>query len=111
MTYKDGATYSGEWEDGKWHGSGTETSAEHTYKGQWKHGMCHGMGTMTFADGDVYDGQYEGNAMHGNGRYIFGKKGGSDMPEGWEWVQCGDVYTGTFVEGCFDGGGLEDSPR
>ena len=44
-TYADGATYSGEFKDGKFNGQGTYTYANgDTYTGEWKDGKQHGQG-------------------------------------------------------------------
>ena len=65
-TYADGATYTGEWKDGKRHGQGTHTNAEgetytdeRRYRGEWKNNKRHGQGTLTLADGTTYTGEWK----------------------------------------------------
>ncbi len=39
-TYSNGSTYTGEWQDGEWHGQGTMTYADgSTYTGEFKDGV------------------------------------------------------------------------
>ena len=44
--WTDGATYTGEWKDGKRHGQGTATfdNGRATYTGEFKDGKWHGQG-------------------------------------------------------------------
>lgn len=53
------------------------------YEGNYKDGMKHGFGTMKFPTGDLYEGEWFENKMHGEGTYTYKKSG--------------DIYSGTFV--------------
>lgn len=53
----------------------------HLVKGFWRAGKKHGKGTMTFATGDVYEGEMINDLRHGKGTYKFVN---------------GDVYTGQW---------------
>ena len=46
--------------------------------------MRHGKGTWTYADGDIYVGDFHKNKMHGNGIYTFvdGEKFSSTWKDG-----------------------------
>jgi hypothetical protein len=55
----------------------------------------HGRGTMTFATGDVYEGEYAEGKQHGQGKYSFAD---------------GDVYEGEYVEGKKHGQGKMTYP-
>ena len=59
MTWPNGDTYTGEWQDSE-NGQGTWTYADDsTYTGEWKDGQRHGQGTMTYADGHKYAGEWQ----------------------------------------------------
>lgn len=66
ITYCDGTTYSGNWENGLPHGWGTMRDTQGgKYTGHWQHGICHGWGfeydsngIMT-KTGEWVDGQYK----------------------------------------------------
>ncbi len=45
-------------------------------------GIKHGQGKLTYPNGDFYDGQWEKNKKHGNGKYFYAKTG--------------EVYTGKW---------------
>lgn len=84
--------YKGLYNDyGERHGPGTMTwSNGDRYEGYFFNGNRHGHGTLFFADGSEYVGEWECNHMHGNGTRRF---------------PSGDVYTGTFVNGQRQGQG------
>ena len=42
-----------------------------TYEGEFKYNNCHGKGTMTYDRGDVYHGAFEHGMRHGNGLYVY----------------------------------------
>lgn len=60
MTYPDGTTYNGEWEDNKRHGQGIYTYRNGDYyDGEWKEGRKHGKGRYVFVgQGIMYDGRF-----------------------------------------------------
>ena len=58
VTYTDGATYVGDWKDGKRSGQGTYTWSGGKYVGDWKDGKMTGQGTYTYADGTKESGNF-----------------------------------------------------
>jgi hypothetical protein len=57
-------------------GQGTITWANgDKYEGEWKDGNTHGKGTFTWADGDKYVGEYKDGMKHGKGTFTTMKKG------------------------------------
>ncbi len=80
--------YTGTFQAGLPHGEGSFTNSEgDTFTGRFADGYeVHGV--LTFADGSVYEGDFEQSLFHGQGRYTYG-------PGDFE----GDVLEGTFVEG------------
>lgn len=78
MTYANGNTYDGDWNNGQIEGIGTFTWANgKVYKGGQKNGKQHGRfdflilgkGKMIYADGDSYEGDWiEGN-LEGSGSF------------------------------------------
>ena len=61
----------GEFWDGKKHGFGKYTWANgDVYEGEWKDGtQGHGFGKYTLAHGDVYEGEWKDLKQHGRGKY------------------------------------------
>ena len=41
------------------------------YDGQWKYHRKDGQGTMKFHNGDVYEGEFSSDKMHGKGTYTY----------------------------------------
>ncbi len=57
VTYKNGATYKGQWLGGFRHGQGTMVWADGAkYEGEWNYGQAFGHGKFTHVDGDTYEG-------------------------------------------------------
>lgn len=68
LTFADGASYVGEFKDGKIHGQGTATySNGDKYVGEFRDNKRHGQGTYTFADGGKYVGEYREDNRYGQG--------------------------------------------
>jgi hypothetical protein len=85
MTYQDGSTYDGQWEDGMRHGTGRCVFMDFSiYEGEFREGEFHGFGKMTWNDGGWYEGQWLNGEMHGKGREI--RADGSLRHDG-EWVK------------------------
>ena len=54
------------------HGEGKLTYAnKDIYDGQWTDFFQDGQGTMTFHNGDVYKGEFSNDKMHGKGTYTY----------------------------------------
>ena len=71
-----------------------------TYVGEYKDGRRHGQGTMTFANGDKYVGEWKDARYHGRGTY----SGGNKVQEGF-WYE--GTYVGRVApESSVDEGGL-----
>ena len=86
--------YSGEFEDGRFHGHGCMNYANgSSYVGEWKMGRRAGQGTYKYSNGDAYDGEWKDNACHGAGQLIKAKH------------SC--VYDGVFVKGKKHGQGTQ----
>jgi hypothetical protein len=83
--HPDGATYTGEFKDGKFHGQGTYTHRDGSkYVGEFKEGHRSGQGTYTWPDGATYTGEFKDGKFHGQGVHT--------RPDG-------EKYTGEFTEG------------
>ena len=56
-----GVRGTGEWRFDKKDGQGkmTDVAAGASYEGEWRAGSKHGKGTITFAKGDVYEGEWD----------------------------------------------------
>ena len=54
------------------HGQGTVTFPEgDNYEGDWENGEKHGQGTYIFQDGDKYVGEWNNGKKHGQGTYTY----------------------------------------
>jgi hypothetical protein len=70
-----GATYTGEFSNGRYHGSGRYQSARKEYLGEWKDGVPHGTGeTKWLPHGATYRGQYRAGKRNGFGRMEYPDK-------------------------------------
>ena len=80
LTYENGTTLVGEWENDIFHGRGTITYGDNVtsdgvdrwkgggeYVGEWKDGRKHGCGRHTDIEGNVYEGEYKDGERHGSG--------------------------------------------
>nr|HPI21850.1 hypothetical protein [Spirochaetota bacterium] len=70
MTWPNGATFTGQWVDGKIHGRGAmvwENGAR--YSGQWRNGKRDGRGSFTWPKGASYVGEWRDNNRHGRGTH------------------------------------------
>ncbi len=65
------------------------------YTGSFKDGVPHGKGRVEFANGDVYDGEWDNDRMQGAGTYVFG----SNSPS------AGDRYVGEWRNDMMHGKG------
>jgi hypothetical protein len=54
------------------------------YEGQWKNGLKQGSGVMDFSNGDKYEGQWKNGKMHGKGvmKFSYGQKYEGEWKEG-----------------------------
>ena len=101
--------YEGEWQDGRWHGSGTVTYTNgNHYTGEFKMSLRHGHGSQTFADGSTYKGEWKDDDMHSPGtstwkngswytwQFNMGKRGGhckQGFPDGSRYEgECQDTF-------------------
>lgn len=55
------------------------------YEGNYINGQKSGIGKMTYPNGDVYEGEWNEDKMHGDGTYVYKKTG--------------DIYSGSWVNG------------
>ena len=51
MQGANGDTYTGQWREGNYHGTGRQETGPHVYQGEFKDGVPHGTGRFTLADG------------------------------------------------------------
>lgn len=86
ISYRDGASYSGQVWDGKRHGRGTFTSAAGEYEGQWDNDLRHGEGREAWKDGRLYSGTFRKGKIDGQGRME------------WRTPQGVMVYEGQYLE-------------
>ena len=103
MTYADGSTFVGTFDEEKlkqgagvytWMGPGEDEDEKKVvavYDGEYKDGVKSGRGKMTFPSGDVYDGFWKDNKMEGEGTYTY--------------KATGDIYSGAFSSGKKSGEG------
>jgi len=89
--YADGSIYTGNFEDGLWHGRGSLRlpSAETCYRGSWYKGLRHGHGDQVIGR-SRYAGEFAQNARSGYGRMHYGN---------------GDSYVGEWRDDCRHGVG------
>ena len=122
MTYKNGDVYEGEYlsfnqgEEMR-HGRGTltEGNSKDIYEGDWKYDKKHGYGKKTFQDGQVREGSWLDEKLHGSSCKIINADG--DIYEGevcndkmngqgkFIFKDTGDTYEGSFKLDMKDGQG------
>ena len=69
LTYANGDTYVGGWQNDKWHGQGTFTfPSGEKHVGKWKNQLPNGQGVHTYTDGRNEEGIFE------NGEFLDTKK-------------------------------------
>lgn len=61
------------------------------FEGIYKDGARNGFGRMVYPNGDVYEGEWVDNKMHGEGTYTYKKSG--------------DIYSGSWKDGIKSGDG------
>ncbi len=77
--------YIGKCKKGLAHGNGQATGLD-SYSGRFKNGLPSGKGIYTWANGDVYDGEWEKGQRDGFGIYSFQYKGKDSLLVGmWEY--------------------------
>lgn len=90
-TYKSGATYKGDFKNGRMQGQGVlYFSNGDRYIGQWTDRHREGKGKYVFTNGDTYQGHFKANKFEGQGFMAFAN---------------GDEYDGEWKEGLFHGQG------
>lgn len=137
----NGSTYSGETEDGLFHGTGTQVFPTGlTYEGEFRNGYWHGEGTLDSPAGWLYQGEFRKGVMHGEGRFVdtsgsvYSGQFREDQPvegthrtanslyegefkdwyyhgEGTLTYNDGTRYSGTFVDGQLNGEGVLTKPN
>ena len=110
--------HEGEWKDDIRNGPGVETikTADKVYvfKGEWKDDIRNGQFTVTFPNGDVYEGGLYGTSASGQGvmKYASGDvyegnwKNGKKSGQGVMKYANGDVYEGNWENGYQSGQGV-----
>jgi hypothetical protein len=87
--------YSGKCKDGLAHGQGQATGQD-TYNGQFRKGLPDGTGTYTWANGDIYTGEWSNGFREGEGAMKF-KLDGKDTVLMGLWEK--DLYKGPVIPG------------
>lgn len=86
---KPKSRYEGEFRDGKYNGRAVLTTADgNRYEGEFRDGKFNGRGVMTAAGGR-YEGEFRDGRPNGQGTYA---------------GRTGNVYAGTWTNGCFKQG-------
>jgi len=67
LFWKDGATYEGEFLNGRRHGRGKQVEGPVTHEGEWVEGEMTGTGSSMCSDGTMYQGDYLKGDWHGKG--------------------------------------------
>ncbi|MDP2439059.1 MAG: hypothetical protein Q8P67_25210 [archaeon] len=77
VTFRDGSSYEGDWENDLFHGTGTYSTLRITYTGGYRRGLRHGRGVITFSSAEQdpssewsFSGQFERNHPNGLGTWI-----------------------------------------
>ena len=110
--------YTGEWYNGKRHGSGVQQGGEADwpdelrFEGLFKNDLRHGDGEQEMENGDKYVGQFKHDSRCGKGelskrstKYVGEMKDNKPNGTGRLEFQNGDFYEGEFVAGAFHGKG------
>nr|XP_020655180.1 radial spoke head 10 homolog B2-like isoform X1 [Pogona vitticeps]XP_020655181.1 radial spoke head 10 homolog B2-like isoform X1 [Pogona vitticeps] len=87
-------SYIGQWVEGKRHGKGTiyyNTESSSWYEGDFVYNVKSGWGIRCYKSGDIYEGQWERDMRHGEGRM--------------RWLTTNQEYTGKWVNGIQHGFG------
>mmetsp|Transcript_19565 Transcript_19565/g.40343 ORF Transcript_19565/g.40343 Transcript_19565/m.40343 type:complete len:264 (-) Transcript_19565:248-1039(-) len=85
MNYSDGRVYSGEWENGRWHGRGKTTYPNgDSYEGDYRDDQRDGKGVYHWNDGRRFEGDFANDQRNGHGVY--------------SWPD-GSTYEGEFRDG------------
>ncbi|XP_020820963.2 radial spoke head 10 homolog B [Phascolarctos cinereus] len=87
-------SYIGQWCHGKRHGKGSiyyNQDGTSWYEGDWVYNIKKGWGIRCYTSGNIYEGQWEDNMRHGEGRM--------------RWLTTNEEYTGQWVKGIQNGFG------
>ena len=76
------------------------------YEGEWREDNYHGQGTFTSADGGRYEGEFIEGLRHGQGTYTFGNPELAD----YLGLPVGTVYRGQFRDNVCHGHGTHTYP-
>ena len=112
MKHEDGATYTGQFKEGSKHGKGTWKHGSESYEGQWENGSYHGKGKLaTHPDGSkTYEGQWKDGRRHGEGTW---KDGEDNVTYKGQWSEdkhCGRGFI-TYADGSTYKGQWENGMR
>ena len=89
FVYAFGATYEGDWRNGRPAGQGTIKFEDgYKYEGAWREDAPEGWGTSTWPNGDVYIGEHSGGWPHGRGTKTYSD--GRVESGSWAFGQLGD---------------------
>lgn len=113
--YPNGATYFGQYKNGKRHGEGKQIWHDGSiYEGQWKDDRTNGKGRLIHAEGDVFEGQWANDKTNGYGKYThldgttYLGEWKDDLQHGVgkeEWADKSN-FEGQYVNGVKEGNGI-----
>ena len=88
QTWVNGDKYEGDWVAGRRQGKGTfwvqeKGKLRKQYTGDWQSNKCHGLGVYYYPNFNKYEGEWVRNRRHGRGKLIYAD---------------GRVYEGDFAE-------------
>jgi len=74
ITWKDGSSYEGFFENDKFNGKGKYNwGNQKQYEGEWKDGKMNGKGKLIYSDGSYYEGDFINGKKSGQGKYVWEK--------------------------------------
>src|SRR5688572_10083425 len=86
-------TYSGECKKGKANGKGKATGID-SYEGDFRSGKPDGKGTYSWANGNLFVGQFAGGMKEGKGKLIYKRTNAKDSSVEGFWKK--DQYVGRY---------------
>ena len=90
LRFKDGSSYSGEFQENNLHGHGKYIWKDNKiYIGDWKQNKMNGKGILTWTDGRTYSGYFLNDKRHGKGVF--------------SWNHDGKKIFGTWKDGSLEG--------
>lgn len=114
LDYPNGNHYSGEFQDGLYHGEGKYSGANGMVaEGDFRQGLLQGYGRVEYSGGTYYEGEFHQNLRHGQGKLVNsngnsweGAFDADQMTGSGVWSEAnGTIYRGEMKAGKFQGHG------